>query len=82
MVWAPEGDDGPLFHLSGFLNLDSEYMKYFLSFTECIQYARKTWIRRGRPARTVREKSNNAETFKKWKIYSKLVTFEFIICCW
>jgi hypothetical protein len=75
VVWAPEGDDDPLFHLSGVLNLDSEYKKHFPSFTECIQHARKTWIRRGRPARTVREKSNNTEAFKKWKIYSKLVNF-------
>ena len=80
VVWAPEGDDDPLFHLSGVLNLDSEYRKHFPSFTECIQHARKTWIRRGRPDRTVREKSNNAEAFKKWKVYSKLVTFEFINC--
>ena len=49
VVWAPEGDDDPLFHLSGVLNLDSEYRKHFRSFTECIQHARKTWIRRGRP---------------------------------
>lgn len=68
VVWAPEGDDDPLFHLSGVLNLDSEYMKHFPSFTECIQHARKTWIRRGRPERCVREKVNNAEAFKKWKV--------------
>ena len=69
VVWAPEGDDDPLFHLSGVLNLDTEYRKHFPSFTECIQHARKTWIRRGRPARTVREKTNNTEAFKKWKVF-------------
>ena len=29
VVWAPEGDDDPLFHLSGVLNLDSEYRKHY-----------------------------------------------------
>jgi hypothetical protein len=79
VVWAPEGDDDPLFHLSGVLNLDSEYRKHFPSFTECIQHARKTWIRRGRPDRTVREKASNTEAFKKWKVTFKPVTFEFLI---
>ena len=71
VVWAPEGDDDPLFHLSGVLNLDTEYMKHFPSFTECIQHARKTWIRHGRPARVVREKANNTAAFKKWKVNEK-----------
>ena len=44
VVWAPEGDDDPLFHLSGVLNLDSEYRKHFPSWLECIQHTRKTWI--------------------------------------
>ena len=77
VVWAPEGDDDPLFHLSGVLNLDSEYRKHFPSFTECIQHARKTWIRRGRPDRTVREKSYNQEAFKKWKVCSN---HHFCVC--
>ena len=77
VIWAPKGDDDPLFHLSGILNLNSEYIKHFLSFTECIQHAKKTWIRRGRRARTVRDKSNNAEAFKKWKVFSTSVTFIF-----
>ena len=77
VVWAPEGDDDPLFHLSGVLNLDTEYRKHFPSFTECIQHSRKTWIRRGRPERCAREKSNNTEAFKRWKVYPKLV---FCIC--
>ena len=42
VVWAPEGDDDPLFHLSGVLNLDSEYRKHYPSWLECIQHARKT----------------------------------------
>ena len=54
-------------------------MKHFPSFTECIQHTRKTWIRRGRPARTVRKKSSNMEAFKKWKVYFKPLTFEFVI---
>jgi hypothetical protein len=45
VVWAPEGDDDPLFYLSGVLNLDSEYRKHFPTWVECIQHARKTWIR-------------------------------------
>ena len=69
VVWAPEGDDDPLFHLSGVLNLDSEYRKHFPTWVECIQHARKTWIRRGRPPRTVREKASNSEAFKKWKVF-------------
>jgi hypothetical protein len=60
VVWAPEGDDDPLFHLSGVLNLDSEYRKHFPTWVECIQHARKTWIRRGRPRRIVREKPGNS----------------------
>jgi hypothetical protein len=75
VVWAPEGDDDPLFHLSGVLNLDSEYRKHFPSFTECIEHSRKTWIRRGRPERCAREKSNNTEAFKKWKVNSRLTTY-------
>ena len=69
VVWAPEGDDDPLFHLSGVLNLDSEYRKHFPSWFECIQHARKTWIRRRRPARTVRETAANSDAFKKWKVF-------------
>ena len=65
MVWAPEGDDDILFHLSDILNLDSEYKKYFPSWVECVQHARTTWIRRGRPTRTVREKANNIDALKK-----------------
>jgi hypothetical protein len=71
VVWAPEGVDDPLFYLSGVLNLHSEYRIHFPSWVECIQHARKTWIRRGRPARTVRENVNNTDAFKKWKVYSK-----------
>ena len=74
VVWAPEGDDDPLFHLSGVLNLDSEYRKHFPSFTECIKHSRKTWIRRGRPPRTVRYMVNCAEAFKKWKVFLTLTT--------
>ena len=70
LVWSPEGDDDPLFHLSSVLNLDSEYRKHFPSWVECIQHARKTWIRRGRPTRTVRATANNSEAFKKWKVLS------------
>ena len=70
VVWAPEGDDDPLFHLSGVLNLDSEYRKHFPSWVECIQHARKTWIRRGRPARTMRATASNSGAFKKWKVFS------------
>jgi hypothetical protein len=70
VVWAPEGDDDPLFHLSGVLNLDSEYRKHFPSWFECIQHARKTWIRRGRPRRTMRETTTNTNAFKKWKVFS------------
>jgi hypothetical protein len=73
VVWAPEGDDDPLFHLSGVLNLDTEYRKHFPSFTECIQHSRKTWIRRGRPERCSREKSNNADAFKKWKVNNTIL---------
>jgi hypothetical protein len=69
VVWAPEGDDDPLFHLSGVLNLDSEYRKHFLSWFECTQHARKTWIRRGRPARIVRETQSNSSDYKKWRYY-------------
>ena len=68
VVWAPEGDDDPLFHLSGVLNLDSEYRKHFPSWIECIQHARKTWIRRGRPLRTMRETTRNSDAFKKWRV--------------
>jgi hypothetical protein len=68
VVWAPEGDDDPLFHLSGVLNLDSEYRKHYPTWVECIQHARKTWIRRGKPPRTVREYASNSESFKKWKV--------------
>lgn len=68
VVWAPEDDDDPLFHLSGVLILDSEYRKHFPTWVECLQHARKTWIRRGKPPRTVREKTNNAEAFRKWKV--------------
>lgn len=78
VVWAPEGDDDPLFHLSGVLNLDTEYRKHLPSFTECIQHARKTWIRRGRPARVVREKAGNTAAYKKWKVFFKSSTFEII----
>ena len=69
VVWAREGDDDPLFHLSGVLNLGSEYKKHFTSWVKCIQHAKKTWIRRERPARTMREKSSNSEAFKKWKVF-------------
>jgi hypothetical protein len=68
VVWAPEGDDDPLFHLSGVLNLDSEYRKHFPSWFECIQHARKTWIRRGRPTRIVRETQSNSSDYRKWKV--------------
>ena len=71
VVWAPEGDDDPLFHLSGVLNLDSEYRKHFPTWVECIQHARKTWIRRGRPTRIAREYASNLEAFKKWKMFLK-----------
>lgn len=73
VVWAPEGDDDPLFHLSGVLNLDSEYRKHFPSWIECLQHARKTWIRRGRPARTMRETTRNVEAHKMWKV--RRITF-------
>ena len=71
VVWAPEGDDDPLFHLSGVLNMDSEYRKHFPSWVECIQHARKIWIKRGRPVRTVRKKANNTDDFKRWKVFFK-----------
>ena len=70
VVWAPEGDDDPLFHLSGVLNLDSEYRKHFPSWVECIQHARKTWIRRGRPAQSMRDTASSSGAFKKWKVFS------------
>lgn len=83
VVWSPEGDDDPLFHLSGVLNLDSEYRKHFPSWVECIQHARKTWIRRGRPARTMREKAANTEAYKKWKVFlyfSCSIAFSSTLC--
>lgn len=49
VVWAPEGNDDPLFHLLGVLNLNSEYRKHIPTWVECLQHARKTWIRRGKP---------------------------------
>ena len=75
VVWAPEGDDDPLFHLSGVLNLDSEYRKHFPTWVECIQHARKTWIRRGRPRRIQRENAANSNAFKKWKVLPTYIYF-------
>ena len=80
VVWAPKGDDDPLFHFFGVLNLDSEYRKHFPSWVECIQHARKTWIRRGRPAQTVRATASNSEAFKKWKVFSYTLILNTILC--
>lgn len=77
VVWAPEGDDDPLFHLSGVLNLDSEYRKHYPTWVECIQHARKTWIRRGKPPRTNRESATNSEAFRKWKEFTTCLMWTF-----